>query len=159
MPVPTTAKNRSRSVKEVEPEVSEQGVKYSRDVRLALVKEIKKEWENMKGEITSGDAFIAHLVSSLGAKGFKSPLNMPLTARGIRFQVHRAGIRFRKSDRTQTPALQGKEPVAKVAAPSSSSPVEQAPNGISPVLHAIITDKSLTEDQRAALIKAFYGVK
>ena len=145
----------------------EQGTphQYMPNVRIAMGKVIRKEWEKMKGEVTSADAFVDHMLDVLKREGFKSPVGKALNARTVRYQVFRNGIRFRKSDRTGTvKKMPNVAPAISVMEEPSAPSVnvkEAAPavSGMDPLLAAILTNPALTPQKREALIKAFYGVE
>jgi hypothetical protein len=138
--------------------------KYDAETRLAIGKIIRKEWEKMKGELSSADGFISHIQEVLTEEGFKSPIGKALTPRTVRYQVFRNGIRFRKTDRSATPVMPATKPIAVAAASPEvkRAVVQDGPavaTGMSSVLMSIMTDASLSPAQREALIKAYYGVK
>ena len=122
------------------------GIKYDDSTRDKIQEIIKKEWRRLEGEVPDCDTFIQHIFTTLKKAGFRSPSGHPLSERTVRFQVKRAGIRFRNRRSSSAPTTTPAVGIAPLAGPP-------------PMLRLILENESIGPVAQIQMIKAFFGMK
>jgi hypothetical protein len=139
--------------------------RYDDLTRTRIDELINKEWAKMHNKMANGDEFHAHITKLLKEAGIKSPDGGPLSARGVKYQVYRNGIRFRKQKPTAAvPSWRDapREASRFVEKPKTSQAHMQtgaAPAAPNDMITIIATHPSLSAEQKIEMIKGLLGAK
>lgn len=133
--------------------------KYGTYMRKEITKRILKEYKVMKEKDPDGMTFATYMLKVLTDAGFKAPDGSPLTLRGVRYQVLRSGISFRGARmRTTTPTLEVDPTPVKRHSPDKQE-ILQSLSKIPSLLKTILTDSTVTPEQRVRLVAAWFELQ
>jgi hypothetical protein len=140
--------------------------KYDPETRAKIAEVVRSEWSKNKEQFHTAEEFGTHMEGVLKSLGFKSPTGGPLTPRGVRFQVFKAGITFPRGLRKGTKlGPREKKPVGqkrrkrRVSKPQAT-PVPVAQPSFNPMVQKLLEeikrvmgDTLLNDSQKVRLIQ------
>ena len=126
--------------------------KYDSFMRKHISNIIKREWAAVKDSHLSSDEFADKALAALVKDGVKSPDGSPLNLRGVKYQVHRTGIKFKG----RVSRMRKKAIVAPVEAASTKAQILQTLSKVPLALKGILEDQSLNPQQRTAMFEAYF---